>query len=386
MRHLLKVLCLLLAAVLLSAFASCGTVPAPGEPGFVPTSSNAESSAPSETSPQSGQESLPTSESRGETPAESSGTTSAADPGETSVPSGSVPEYKVSRADWANVEWEQYSNVYFTLTIPKGWKVNWKGNAQQLFWSVSRPDGTLGISNLDHYYAAKSYAWMQAGGADMFLANGTVREFFETYYSQSTESFEVQNSVVPENYTIIQSSNPNKKIRDYQSMYVHYRENGEDGEGVYSAILVDSPDVYVGGYNYGMWEIDGIVTAWSKRGEFVNWSPVLTQIGQSFRYTDYYVQEWKSVLGTNVGIDTSSSSVDTGSVLEAFEERSTQDTILQEKRSDMLEEYERVVDNKTGEIYRAYSGFMDDIGNEQTRYTPITDSQYADGFVGWIDK
>ena len=62
--------------------------------------------------------------------------------------------------------------------------------------------------------------------------------------------------------------------------------------------------------------------------------------------------------------------------MEAFEERSKSDTIVQEKRSDMLGEYERVYDNDSGKIYRAYNGFLDDIG-DQTRYTPISDDQYG---------
>jgi hypothetical protein len=51
----------------------------------------------------------------------------------------------------------------------------------------------------------------------------------------------------------------------------------------------------------------------------------------------------------------------------------------------MLGEYERVYDNNTGEIYRAYNGFLDDMG-DQNRYTPITDNQYTEGYKGWIDK
>ena len=90
------------------------------------------------------------------------------------------------------------------------------------------------------------------------------------------------------------------------------------------------------------------------------------------------------MLGTNASPDGQTNIGD--SVLEAFGERSTPDTILQEKRSDMIGEYERVVDTETGDIYRAYNGFLDDMGSEQTRYTPITEEQYADGFVGWIDR
>ncbi|MBQ1807187.1 MAG: hypothetical protein II012_06130, partial [Ruminococcus sp.] len=106
-------------------------------------------------------------------------------------------------------------------------------------------------------------------------------------------------------------------------------------------------------------------------------------IAKSFAYTDLYLQQWRAIAQSTT--ETPSSINDPDPVMEAFEERSKSDTIIQEKRSDMLEEYERVYDNETGNIYRAYNGFLDDIG-DQSRYTPITDSQYADGYDGWIDK
>ena len=292
--------------------------------------------------------------------------------------------YKVTPAEWTDIQWEQYSNAYFTLKIPKGWKVEWQGNAQQLYWRVVKPDANLGLSNLDHRYAAKDYRYMQLGGSDMYLVNGTVREFFETAFSNSTEYFTVKNSKVPSNKAQLQAIRPTTAIRDYQSLYAVFKENGMEGEGIYSAVVMDSRDVWVGGMNYGMWEINCIYTEWAPLGELVNWQPVLYQIAQSFTYTPYYVQEWRSVLGTNSSPEGQNNIG--SSVLEAFEERSTADTILQEKRSDMIGEYERVVDNETGDIYRAYHGFLEDIGSEQTRYSAITDAQYAEGFVGWIDK
>lgn len=286
----------------------------------------------------------------------------------------------IKLADWASVEWTEYTSPYFTLRIPKGWEVNWQGNAQQLYWSASAPgEAYVGISNLDHRYAAKDYRYMQAGGSDMYLVNGTVREFFETFYSNYTEYFDVKNSCTPSNLNILLQVRPD--IRDYSSLYVQFKENGIEGEGVYSAAVMQSRDVWFNGMNYGMWEINGIVTEWARLGELTCWQPILTQIAQSFTYTSYYVQEWRSVLGTNASPEAAS----TDSVVEAFEERSLQDTILQEKRSDMIGEYERVIDNETGNIYRAYNGFLDDMG-DQTRYSGITDNQYADGFVGWIDK
>ena len=136
--------------------------------------------------------------------------------------------------------------------------------------------------------------------------------------------------------------------------------------------------------NYGTWEIDAIFGQFAKLGDLVNWAPVLTQIAASFRYTDYYYSEWMSNFGTsNTPANTGA---DSDPVLEAFEERSKSDTIIQEKRSDMIGEYERVYDTDSGEIYRAYNGFLDDIGTDQTKYIPITDSQYTEGYKGWIDK
>ncbi len=294
-----------------------------------------------------------------------------------------APEVTVRPAEWVQVEWQPYSCAYFTLYIPNGWQVQWDGNAQNLWWTVTSPDGKIGIHNLDHDYAAKDPAMTETLGFQKSMVDASVQGYFEMIYSDSADYFTVQNSCVPDNLSILQSST-NKQIKDYQALYATFRDaTVGEGEGVYSAVLFDHDDIIIRGANYANWEIDAIITQWAPLGQFVNWASVLAQIAQSFTYTDYYIQEWQSWMNTSM--NPSSSVNDTDPVMEAFEERSKSDTIIQEKRSDMLEEYERVYDNDTGEIYRAYNGFLDDIG-DQNRYTPITDSQYAEGYVGWIDK
>lgn len=167
-------------------------------------------------------------------------------------------------------------------------------------------------------------------------------------------------------------------------MYAQFKENGREGEGIYSAVVMSSRDVNFNGKNYGMWEINCIFNEWAPIGSLVNWISVMDTIAKSFTYTQRYIQEWQATLNTNTNPQSSLS--DTDPVMEAFEERSKSDTIIQEKRSDMLGEYERVYDNSSGEIYRAYNGFLDDIGSDQTRYTPITDDQYTQGYSGRIEK
>ena len=284
-----------------------------------------------------------------------------------------VQEVNVRPAEWASVQWEPYSSPYFTLKIPSGWQVEWQGDANQLAWRAVSPDGKIGFFNQDHAYAAKDASMASALGFSMSLSEGTVQEYFET----------VQNSCVPGNKDVIQAIRPYTAIRDYQALYATFKENGWEGEGVYSAVIMDSKDVVVRGANYGAWEINCICTQWAPAGTLVNWAPVIDTIAKSFQYTDLYIQQWQQIAQSVT--EPKSTVSDNDPVMEAFEERSKSDTIIQEKRSDMLEEYERVYDNNTGEIYRAYNGFLDDMG-DQNRYTPITDNQYTEGYVGWIDK
>ncbi len=283
---------------------------------------------------------------------------------------------------WSNIEWEQYSNTYFTAMIPKGWTVNANGSAGQLSFTITSSDGKVGMSSMDHpVYASKDYQLMQQTGSSMYLENGSVQEFFEKNYASTTENFSVVSSCVPSNFQQLQSILVNTTINDYRSLYATFRENGWNGEGVYSALVCSSDDVIYNGYNYAMWTINMIFTEWTPLGELKNWEPVIAQISKSIQFTDYYYQEAAYVLGSSSASPVSDNDV----VIEAFESRSNSDTIIQEKRSDMLEEYERVYDNQTGQIYRAYSGFMDDIGNN-SRYSPISDQQYTEGYIGWIDK
>jgi hypothetical protein len=253
-------------------------------------------------------------------------------------------------------------------------------------WQAWNPEDTLiGVTNIDHLSAAKNRQMAYYLGQSLYLEEGSVPEFFGKMYADTTDYFTVKNSCVPADRAAIQRLRRDKAIWDYQSLYAVFSENGVKGEGIYSAVIMEAPDlILTGGYNYAMWEINGVLTQFAPLGELVNWQPVFSHIIQSFTYTDYYIREWQMRLG--IGGQPSSPTNDSTSVLEAFEERSSRDTILQEKRSDMIGDYERVYDNDTQNIYRAYSGFMDDIGTDQTRFTPITDAQYTEGDAGWIDR
>ena len=309
-------------------------------------------------------------------------------PVDTDAPAELTPdEVNVRPAAWADVQWTLYQCQYFTVEIPEGWEVEWKGNAEQLIWTARAPEGTYaGVNNIDHMTICKTQQTAGMLGQPIWLENGTVQEYFEKIYSDTTENFTVHNSCVPANKDELQALRSDKAIWDYQAMYATFYDKaaGCDGEGIYSAVVMEAPDlVLTGGINYAMWEINCTLSQWAEPGRLVDWAPVLAHICQTFTYTDYYIQEWMAIY--NAQFTQSSPAGDTDPVMEAYEERSREETIRMEKYSDMIGEYERVYDNETGDIYRAYNGFLDDMG-DQNRYSSITDNQYADGYVGWIDK
>ena len=116
---------------------------------------------------------------------------------ETTEPHNKTEEVNVRPAEWSAVEWEDYSSQYFTLKIPKGWKVQCRGDASQMQWMVTSPDENVGLSNLDHAYATKDAGIGQSIGMDISLSQGTVQEYFEAVFANSTDYFTVKNSCVP---------------------------------------------------------------------------------------------------------------------------------------------------------------------------------------------
>ena len=159
-----------------------------------------------------------------------------------------IQEVDVRPAEWAAVQWEAYSSPYFTLQIPSGWQVEWQGDANQLAWRAVSPDGKIGFFNQDHAYAAKDASMASTLGFSMSLSEGMVQEYFETMYKDTTDYFTVQNSCVPNNKDVIQAIRPYTPIRDYQALYATFKENGWEGEGVYSAVIMDSKDVVIRGF------------------------------------------------------------------------------------------------------------------------------------------
>lgn len=281
-------------------------------------------------------------------------------------------EIRVSVAEWTEPEWEDFSCDYFTMSVPKGWTVTWGYENNILSWNVSRPNSICCVSYLEEDAAARSAEEMKKHGTQSFMQKGSAEEYFENLYNTMYEvKYPATGSFFRAAETVHLSDNekvcaefPEGKLRDHSAVYGEFSENDILGEGTYSAAVfsTDSP----------LWTVRHIIFERAPKGELKNWQPVYERIFSSFTYGDALTSD------ADVG--------DTASLNAAMNGRELADVIQQEKHSDVVGGYERVYDTETKTIYRAYIGFMEDQEKTQTRYMPISDEQYADGYAGWITK
>lgn len=285
-------------------------------------------------------------------------------------------EIRISIAEWAETEWEDFSCDYFTMSVPKGWRVTWGYENDILEWSVSRPNSISCVSYLEQDTAANSADEMASYKTRSFMEKGSAEEYFENLYNTMYElKYPATGSFFRAVETVHLSDNekvcaefPNGKLRDRSSVYGEFSENDVLGEGTYSAAVFNTDSK--------LWTVRHIIFERAPKGELKNWQPVYEKIISSFAYTGEVT--FSDGEPADVG--------DTSPLKAAMNARKLTDVIQQEKHSDIVGGYERIYDTETKAIYRAYTGFLDEQEKGQNRYTAITDSQYADGYSGWITK
>ncbi len=293
---------------------------------------------------------------------------------------GIAYETRISVAEWADIEWEEFSCECFTVSVPKGWNVTWNSENNILSWRASRPNSISYVSYTEQDTAAKSSEEMKKYAVHSYMEKGSVEEYFENMYNCGYElkypasgSFFRAVEFVPisDNDKVCREL-PQGRLRDSSAIFGEFSENNILGEGAYSAAVFSTDS--------SLWTIRHIILGRAPKGELTNWIPIYNRIFDSFQYTDSYKSTRKSE-----DTDYLPDVCDTAPLNAAASSRPLEDVIQQEKHSDIVGGYERVYDTETNAIYRAYIGFIDDQGTDR-RYVPITREQYANGYSGWITK
>lgn len=411
-----RYLALFLSAAMLLGITACGKTPQ------TPTTSAQQQDSPADSTAGTPQDSIPQQDGSAASPAQ-----------------GNAPEVHIRLAAWENIEWETFNGVYMTIKIPKGWEVRETGSPPYNFYRVSKPaeEGELSntawcTTNGFTFYHTQEWADYvnkdKKEGEQLAYATmtaPTTRAYFEAFWALPGMDV-TQFDVVEEQYNgddpylkdYVYSEENSMKEVDNSSILAHWTQRGVEGTGLYSATIFDSAmktqladyskfeqtqnalDIQWNDVDAGWYTAYGVKWFDAPTDEFENWLPILKESYDSQQPTEAYwkaLDEYRKAMFGGNGISAGTDSYQSDDISDIwwdmYQSREKSDDIIREKRSDTILGYERVYDNDTGNIYKAYSGFMDDYqkseiykdGDDGTRYSYITDDQYTDGYSGWID-
>lgn len=288
-----------------------------------------------------------------------------------------------------------YSCVDFTMNIPQGWVVEeaptYVGMLHVLrVYDPSNPINQIVMMPKAEPFFPNDDVRQIFGmnnaiyGLCPVLSNVSTQGVFEvfTQYVTALEANEVYNSVsLPhiENFNVLESFASNSNLSSVsvssEVLRATFTQNGVEGEGMFTADVVPFALELGTGY-YMIYNLCFITAA---KDDFQNLANALNKSLGSLEYSDVFVSSAMSQSDQQVVTSQNLSRIASETsdmIMSSWENRNASFDIMSQKQSDATMGYERIKDTQTGEIIKIDNGFMDHY--DGTRYTTITDAQYAD--------
>lgn len=331
---------------------------------------------------------------------------------------------KITETAAKAVQTEKYETADFSMTIPKGWTVTTGGTNIYHSIRVCDPNEPLNqmfvllkADILLHSQAGKD-AWQENYNmgntqAALFakapvLENPSTEGFFKIFPQYAAFVSEVEPDysgyTFPQfnGFTVIDryastSSMTSVSMGD-ELLRATFTDNGKEGEGMFSASVVDFGSYMISGGNvvgYQLQAVDGgyymaynIVAITAAKDTFIEWESVLADCFKTLQYSDSFVSAANQASNEKVALAKQISqnfNQTMDGIMSSWESRNKSQDIMSQKQSDATLGYERVYDTETGEIYKATNGFTDVYDGK--RYKAVTDdNMYAEPISGYIEK
>ncbi len=312
-------------------------------------------------------------------------------------------DFKIVANEASSVNFVSYSDPsgYFNAEIPKGWSVK-----------VGLPDGGVDLisyaitiydpKNTDRMvYINLSVAGMTKSSEakewyTSVYGTNSPQALLPTVYEQTTEGYfmSMGSFYGYRNFSVSQNLGKCALQGDVIIGNSTSASTGNPLTGVYHAYVTDIDyPIYPNPFDYsytidaGYLTVFTVIMETAGADEFIDWEPVLSRCLSSITFTKTFetqrAAQWKQVMGTSQYLAQSANQM-SSAIMDSWEKRNTSYDISSQKYSDATLGYERVYDKETGNIYKAYNGFMDDYNG--TRYVTISDDQYALAVSGYIEK
>ena len=153
-------------------------------------------------------------------------------------------------------------------------------------------------------------------------------------------------------------------------------------EGIFTA----SPKL-VSLYYVNAVNVYNIIFFIAPKDELINWVDILNYCVGTITFSDDFTNAFygmqDSILQSAAAI--SQINAQTSAIItEGWANRQTSYDIISQKQSDATLGFDRVLDENTGDIYRAYNGFLDEYGDDG--FVAVSDDMYLEPVSGYIVK
>ncbi len=315
------------------------------------------------------------------------------------------PKVNIVKDAVQEVTLEDYSNGYFNMKVPKGWKVDTIGDAIHYTIKVYNPENTA----YQFFFNMKTEGYNKSEDAKNFQKKYYPDSMFaktSVIATKDTEGFyKIFNDLGPLNntstftfptlndFTVIE--NLGKGLLGGDILRASFKdEAGKEAEGLFTAFVYDAGPYYVYENIISGKQIDiyflsvyDAIFYTAPKDDFINWKDTLNTMASSLEFTDTFIsnfnREQDTVMKTFQSVRNICNQISDG-IMDSWEKRNTSYDIMSQKQSDATLGYERVYDTETGEIYKAYEGFTDDYKGK--RYKSVTDEMYLEKTSGYIEK
>jgi hypothetical protein len=318
---------------------------------------------------------------------------------------------KITKVSVVKPEYEKFDNGLVSLNIPKGWKVE-VAPADYIHYSFK----VYNPNNPDYMFL---FGLKQEG----FLKSEKARSTYANLYPDAV--FSKLAAIDPQTTEAFYKVwNANAKLSNETELKTNYfpylnefttvenlgssplggdiiRATFKNGEGKLMQGLFTATVMSIGSYyiNEDMWNlfsakvdvsplnVYNIVFMSTPDETFDYWQPILDHCLSTITFSSNFIAGFNNQEQTLVNtIKANQQIYDSISdmIMDSWEQRNKSYDIISQKQSDATLGYERVYDTETGDIYKAYNGFMDDYSG--SRYQTITDDMYTSAISGYIEK
>lgn len=309
-----------------------------------------------------------------------------------------------------------YDGGNFKMKIPQGWKVITGGT--EMFYAIRVYDekdernqifAVLKAEPFLKSQAAKNWqAWyVKTTGNSTYklfseaivLSPATVENFYKYFNSYATYAQKYEPTYANFNFPYLGSF---QKIEQFESntylksiakqdktlRATYATKNNKIAEGLFMGTIVEPTKIYAGNIDTSFYSIYNVIFISSAKDEFINYKDILTKSLSTLEYKQSFVNATNSAINAKTQAALKANATVQAafdSYNNAWSARQTTYDITSQKYSDATLGYgSRVYNVETGEVYKAYNGFLDDYDGK--KYKEATDDMYTNPIAGYIEK